>query len=76
MTAEYQNLKNTVLSSIGKTTSKKIDNKTYYAYGEYYSFSLANKMVKHIREDGFAARATKGSFIGSYTVWVAKRKQS
>ena len=74
MTTEYPNLINTVLMSIGKNSSKKISGKTYHAYGEYYKKSLADKMVKHIREDGFAARVTKGSFIGSYTVWVAKRK--
>lgn len=44
---------------------------TYWALGEYYSKKEARENAVKLREMHFMARVTRGSFIGSYTLWVA-----
>lgn len=55
-------------------SEKKFNGKTYKAWGEYYGKREAQKAAKKLRESGYYARITPGSYIGSYTVWRRKRR--
>lgn len=56
-----------------RNDAKRFGKKTYYAYGEYYNLAWAKRVVNEVRGLGFAARGGKGAYIGSFTVYVAKR---
>jgi len=56
-------------------TTRKFNGKIYKAYGEYYGKKQAEKYAKKLRAKGYYVRRVKGSFIGSYTLYVRKKRK-
>jgi len=53
---------------------RKFGKKYYTAYAEVYGKKQAREYAERYRKKGWLARVTKGVYIGSYTIWIRKRR--